>query len=184
MNSICVFLGSSTGNHPAYMEAAGAMGYELATRGLTCVYGGSCTGLMKELADSALAAGGKVVGVTVQALKDKENFHQGLTELHVLPTMHERKNLMVHLSDAFIALPGGIGTFEEFFEVYTLGQMGFHAKPCGLLNVNGFYEPLEMMLNTAEREGFLKNPHQQSIIRAENPATMLDLLQKDTTTTS
>lgn len=87
---------------------------------------------------------------------------------------------MVQLSDAFVALPGGIGTFEEFFEVYTLGQMGFHAKPCGLLNVNGFYEPLELMLDTAERAGFLKNPHQQSIIRAEKPASMLDLLQKAT----
>jgi uncharacterized protein (TIGR00730 family) len=184
MKSICIFLGSSTGNHPAYLEAADAMGHELAIRGLTCVYGGSCTGLMKQLADSALAAGGEVVGVTVQALKDKENFHQGLTELHVLPTMHERKNMMVQLADAFIALPGGIGTFEEFFEVYTLGQMGFHTKPCGLLDVNGFYEPLELMLDTAEKEGFLKNPHQQSIIRAEKPAEMLDLLRKTTESNS
>jgi uncharacterized protein (TIGR00730 family) len=178
MNSICVFLGSSIGNHPAYMAAAGAMGHELAVRGLTCVYGGSCTGLMKQLADSALAAGGKVLGVTVQALKDKENFHPGLTQLHVLPTMHERKNLMVQLSDGFVALPGGIGTFEEFFEVYTLQQMGFHAKPCGLLNVNGFFSPLELMLETAEKEGFLKNPHQNSIVRADNPGHMLDLLIK------
>lgn len=178
MNSICVFLGSSTGNHPAYMEAAASMGHEIAVRGLTCVYGGSSTGLMDQLAKSCLAAGGKVVGVTVQALKDKENFHQGLTELHVLPTMHKRKNLMVELADSFVALPGGIGTFEEFFEVYTLGQMGFHDKPCGLLNVNGFYEPLELMLDKAEKEGFLKNSHQESIIRAENPAEMLDLLQK------
>jgi hypothetical protein len=178
MKSICVFLGSRIGSHPAYMEAAGAMGRELALRGLTCVYGGSCTGLMKQLADSALAAGGRVLGVTVQALKDKENFHQGLTELHVLPTMHERKNLMVQLADGFVAMPGGIGTFEEFFEVYTLGQMRFHAKPCGLLNVNGFYAPLELMLDTAEKEGFLKIPHRSSIIRAENPAEMLDLMQK------
>ncbi|MGD8715838.1 MAG: TIGR00730 family Rossman fold protein [Desulfobacterales bacterium] len=178
MNSICVFLGSSIGNHPAYMEAAGAMGRELAVRGLTCVYGGSGTGLMKQLADSALAAGGRVLGVTVQALKDKENFHQGLTELHVLPTMHERKNLMVQLADGFVALPGGIGTLEEFLEVYTLGQMGFHSKPCGLLNVNGYYAPLELMLDTAEKEGFLKNPHQKSIVRAESPGEMLDLLMK------
>ena len=180
MNSICVFLGSSIGNHPAYMAAADAMGRELAARGLTCVYGGSCTGLMNQLAESALAAGGKVLGVTVQALKDKENFHQGLTKLYVLPTMHERKNLMVQLSDGFVALPGGIGTFEEFFEVYTLGQMGFHTKPCGLLDVNGFYAPLELMLDTADKEGFLKNPYQQSIIRTEDPAEMLDLLQKAT----
>lgn len=178
MNSVCIFLGSSDGNHPAYLKAAQKLGRELATRGLTCIYGGSRTGLMNQLANSALAAGGKVIGVTVQALKDRENFHQGLTELHVLPTMHERKNLMIHLADGFIALPGGIGTFEEFLEVYTLGQMGFHAKPCGLLNVNGFYAPLELMLDTAEKEGFLKSPYQQSILRSENPVEMLDLLQK------
>ena len=178
MKSICVFLGSSTGNHPAYMDAANAMGRELAMRGLTCVYGGSRTGLMKQLADSALAASGTVVGVTVQALKDKEEFHQGLSELHVLPTMHERKNLMVQLADGFVALPGGVGTFEEFFEVYTLQQMGFHSKPCGLLNVNGFYSPLERMLDTAEREGFLKKPHRNTIVRANSPGEMLDLLTK------
>ena len=180
MNSVCVFLGSNSGNHPAYMDAARAMGFEIAMRGLTCIYGGSCTGLMNQLADSALAAGGKVIGVTVQALKDRENFHQGLTELHVLPTMHERKNLMVQLADGFVALPGGIGTFEEFLEVYTLGQMGFHQKPCGLLNVNGFYAPLELLLDKAENEGFLKTPYQQSILRAESPSEMLDLLQKAT----
>lgn len=176
MNSICVFLGSSVGNHPAYMAVAGALGREMAIRDLTCVYGGSCTGLMKQLADSALTAGGKVVGVTVQALKDREEFHQGLTELHVLPTMHERKSLMVQLADGFIALPGGIGTFEEFFEVYTLQQMGFHSKPCGLLNVNGFFKPLELMLETTEKEGFLKNPYQKAIICAEEPGEMLDLM--------
>ena len=178
MNSICVFLGSSTGNHPAYMDAADALGRELAIRALTCVYGGSCTGLMKQLADSALAAGGKVVGVTVQALKDREEFHQGLTELHVLPTMHERKNLMVQLADGFVALPGGIGTFEEFLEVYTLQQMGFHSKPCGLLNVNGFFKPLELMLETAEKEGFLKYPHQEALIRSSNVGELLDLMIK------
>jgi len=101
-----------------------------------------------------------------------------LTELHVLPTMHERKNLMVQLADGFVAMPGGIGTIEEFFEVYTLGVMGFHSKPCGLMNVNGFYEPLEHMLDTAEKEGFLKKPHQKSIVRAESPGEMLDLLMK------
>lgn len=176
MKSICVFLGASVGNHPVYMEAAATMGYELATRGLTCVYGGSRTGLMNQLADSALSAGGKVIGVTVQALKDKENFHRGLTELHVLPTMHERKDLMTQLSDGFIALPGGIGTFEEFFEVYTLGKLGFHDKPCGLLNINKFYDPLESMLENAEREGFLKASHQQSIIRAKSSIEMLELM--------
>lgn len=176
IKTICIFLGSSFGNHAAYRKAAAAIGRELAIRGLTCVYGGSSTGLMKQLADSALNAGGKVVGVTVQALKDKEEFHKGLTELHVLPTMHERKNLMVQLSDGFIALPGGIGTFEEFFEVYTLAQMGFHSKPCGLLNVRNFYAPLESMLCAVEREGFLKRPYQEAIVISENPAELLDLL--------
>ncbi len=180
MNSICVFLGSSVGNHPAYMAAAQTMGHEIAVRGLTLVYGGSRTGLMKQLADSALAAGGKVIGVTVQALKDRENFHNHLTELHVLPSMHERKKLMIQLADGFIALPGGVGTFEEFLEVYTLGQMGFHEKPCGLVNINGFYAPLELMLETAEKEGFLKSPYRQSILCSESPVAMLDLLQKDT----
>jgi uncharacterized protein (TIGR00730 family) len=176
MQAICVFLGSNTGNHPAYMEAAAALGRELALRGIICVYGGSSTGLMKQLADSALEAGGKVIGVTVQALKDKENFHTGLTELHVLPTMHERKNLMVQLSDGFIALPGGIGTFEEFFEVYTLQQMGFHNKSCGLLDVNDFFTPLELMLNRAEHEGFLKKPHKNSIFRSDSAAEIVDLI--------
>lgn len=136
----------------------------------------SVTGLMKQPADSALAAGGKVVGVTVQALKDREQFHKGLTELHVLPTMHERKNLMVQLADGFVALPGGIGTFEKFFEVYTLQQMGFHSKPFRLLNVNGFFKPLELMSDTAEKEGFLKTSHRKAIIRAESPAKMLDMM--------
>ena len=177
MNSICVFLGSNPGNHPAYMDAAGALGRELAERHLTCVYGGSCTGLMNHLAESALASGGKVIGVTVQALKDREEFHKGLTELHVLPSMHQRKNVMVQLADGFVALPGGIGTFEEFFEVYTLQQMGFHSKPCGLLNVNGFFKPLELMLETAEKEGFLKSSHHKTILRSTTAHEMLDLME-------
>lgn len=174
MKSICVFLGSSTGNHPAYMQAAAELGRELAARGLTCVYGGSCTGLMDQLANSALEAGGKVIGVTVQALKDKEEFHKNLTELHVVPTMHERKDLMVQLSDAFIALPGGIGTFEEFFEVYTLKQLGFHSKPCALLDVNGFFDPVTDLLEKAETEGFLKQPHKESILHAQSPQELID----------
>lgn len=164
MKSICVFLGSSVGNNPVYMQAARETGIELARRGITCVYGGSCTGMMNELAESALSAGGKVIGVTVQALKDKEEFHKNLTELHVTPTMHERKKMMIDISDGFIALPGGIGTYEEFFEVYTLRQLGFHSKPCALLNVNNFYQPLELMMSMAEDEGFLKQPYNNSVV--------------------
>ena len=176
MRSICIFLGSKSGTNPAYARATEAMGKELATRGITCVYGGSNTGLMKLLADSTLEAGGKVIGVTVKALRDKEIFHPGLTELHVVSTMHERKALMAELSDAFIALPGGIGTFEEFFEVYTWAQLGFHSKPCGLLNVNNYYAPLEALLDNAEQEGFLTPSHRDFVIRADTPVDLLNLL--------
>lgn len=178
MKSICVFLGSSSGKHPAYLEATAALGHQMARRGITCIYGGSCTGLMNQLAESVLEAGGEIVGVTVQALKDKEAFHKGLTRLHVVPTMHERKSLMIDLSDGFIVLPGGIGTYDEFFEVYTLRQLGFHTKPCGLLDVNGFYEPLQQMLGKAEQEGFMKQPYQQSIVVSSSPSAILDLLAK------
>lgn len=176
MKSICVFLGSSTGRHPAYMAAAAALGRELAGRGITCVYGGSCTGLMNQLAESVLAAGGDIVGVTVQTLKDKEEFHKGLTRLHVVSTMHERKALMIDLADGFIVLPGGIGTCDEFFEVVTLRQLGFHSKPCGLLDVNGFYRPLMQMLGKAEEEGFMKQPYREAIAVSSDPSEMIDLL--------
>ena len=173
MDAICIFLGSSPGAAPVYAGAAVEMGRELAAHGLTCVYGGSDTGLMKLLADSALAAGGRVVGVTVQALREKEIFHPGLTQLHVVPTMHERKKLMVKLSDGFVALPGGIGTFEEFFEIYTLSLLGFHSKPFGLLNVNNYFAPLDALLDKAQQEGFLKAPHREVVLRADPPAEML-----------
>ncbi len=176
MNSICIFLGSSPGADPVYARAAQDMGRELAERSLTCIYGGSDTGLMKLLADSVLEWGGKVIGVTVQALRDKEIFHPGLTELRVVPTMHERKALMVELSDGFVALPGGVGTFEEFFEIYTLSILGFHSKPFGLLNINNYYAPLDALLDNAEREGFLKAPHRKAILRADNAADMLKLM--------
>jgi len=158
------------------------MGQELARRGINCVYGGSNTGLMQLLADSVLDSGGRVIGVTVKALKDKEIFHPGLTELHVLPNMHERKALMAELSDGFVALPGGIGTFEEFFEVYSWGKLGFHSKPCGLLNVNNYYAPLDALLDNAEREGFLSSQDRDMAIRADNPADMLDLMVKQINT--
>jgi len=178
MKSICIFLGSEAGGNPAYALATQAMGRELAERGITCVYGGSDTGLMKLLADSALEAGGKVIGVTVTALRDKEIYHPGLTELHVVPTMHERKQLMAELSDGFVALPGGIGTFEEFFEVYTWAKLGFHSKPCGLLNVNNYYAPLDALLGNAEQEGFLSHRYRELVIRADTPSEILDLIIK------
>lgn len=176
MNSICIFLGANPGSIETYAHATEEMGKELAARGLTCVYGGSNTGLMKLIADSVLQSGGKVIGVTVKALRDKEIFHPGLTELHVVPTMHERKALMAELSDGFVALPGGIGTFEEFFEVYTWSKLGFHSKPCGLLNVNNYYAPLDALLDNAEQEGFLSSSDRNLVLRADNPADMLDLM--------
>ncbi|XPV77260.1 MAG: TIGR00730 family Rossman fold protein [Desulfovibrio sp.] len=179
MKSVCVFLGSSPGKNPVYMEAAKAMGQEIARRGMTCVYGGSCTGLMDALANSAMEAGGKVVGVTVQALKDKECHHKGLTELHVVETMDERKKMMGELAEGFIALPGGIGTFEEFFEVCTLKQLGFHSKPCGLLDINDFYAPFDLLMGKAEDEGFMNYPHLKMIHRTESPADMLDLMKAE-----
>lgn len=177
MKSVCIFLGANPGTNSAYAQATIEMGRELARRGLKCVYGGSDTGLMKLLADSVLEAGGQVIGVTVTALKDREIYHPGLSELHVVSTMHERKKLMADLSDAFVALPGGIGTFEEFFEVYTWAKLGFHSKPCGLLNINNYYAPLDALLDNAEQEGFLDSADHDFVIRANTVVEMIDLLQ-------
>ena len=133
---------------------------------------------MKLLADSVLEAGGKVIGVTITALHDKEIYHPGLTELHVVSTMHERKQMMAELSDGFIALPGGIGTFEEFFEVYTWAKLGFHSKPCGLLNVNNYYAPLDALLDNAEQEGFLDLSDRNLVIKADTPVEILEKFTK------
>jgi len=176
MHSVCVFLGARPGSHPAYAETTKALGRALARRGLRCVYGGSSTGLMLTLADSVLEGGGEIVGVTVQTLKDRENFHPGLTRLHVVPTMHERKNRMIDLADAFVVLPGGIGTFDEFFEVCTLGFLGFHNKPCGLLDVNGYFDPLRLMLERAAETGFMQPEVADRIIVSTDPGDILDLL--------
>ena len=174
MPSVCVFLGSSPGHNPAFGAAAEALGRELAQRGLTCVYGGSDTGLMKRLADGALAAGGRVHGISVGGLQALEIQHQGLTTLEVVPTMHARKARMAELADAFIAFPGGIGTFEEFFEAFTWARLGIHRKPCGVLNIEGYYDPLLDLLDHAEREGFIRACDQELLVRATNPEAMLD----------
>ena len=142
LNSICVFCGSNPGNHPAYGEAALALGRTIAGRGLTLVYGGAEVGLMGQVADAALSAGGDVVGIIPQALVDKEIAHRRLTRLETVSSMHERKARMAELSDGFVNLPGGTGTLEEMFEVWTWGQLGFHDKPIAVLNVRGFYDQL------------------------------------------
>lgn len=163
MKSICVFLGANTGSTPIYAEVIQQLGAELAKRNITCVYGGSDTGLMKLLADSVLSNNGKVIGVTVKALHDKEIFHDGLTQLHITENMHERKSMMAELADGFITFPGGIGTFEEFFEVFTWKKLGFHNKPCGLLNVNNYFSPMIQMFENAEQEGFL-TPNDKNLL--------------------
>lgn len=177
MHSICVFCGSNTGGSEVYAGAARTLAHVIAGRGMKLVYGGGNIGLMGVLADAALAAGGQVTGVTPQRLLEKEVVHRGLTELRVVDSMHERKALMAELSDAFIALPGGLGTFEETFEVLTWTQLGFHRKPCGLLNIAGFYDGLTAFLDHAVAERFLKAEHRAMVLVEREPEALIDRLQ-------
>ena len=176
MRRLCVFCGSSVGNQPAYAEAARAMGALLAARGIGLVYGGGHVGLMGVVADAVMANGGEVIGVIPQTLADREIAHTGITELRVVDSMHTRKALMAELSDGFIAMPGGVGTFEEFFEVVTWMQLGLHRKPCGLLNVIAFYTPLAAFIDQAVSEGFIKPVHRAAIVVDSDPARLLDTL--------
>ena len=156
MKSICVFCGSSYGALEAYADIARETGRAIAEQGYTLVYGGAKVGLMGTVADAALEAGGKVIGVLPRSLQDKEIGHEGLSELHLVDSMHERKAMMADLSDAFIALPGGVGTLEEIFEVWTWGQLGYHKKPCGFLNAEGYYDHLIAFLDHQTEQGFTK----------------------------
>jgi uncharacterized protein (TIGR00730 family) len=176
LRSVCVFCGSSRGSRPEFAAAANALGSLLAQRGLRLVYGGGNVGLMGVLADAALAAGGQVIGVIPEHLMAKELGHTGLSELRIVASMHERKALMAELAEAFVALPGGIGTLEELLEILTWGQLGLHAKPCGLLDVAGYYRPLLEMLAQAAAEGFLRPEHQRLLLYSSDPAELLDLL--------
>ena len=176
MQRICVFCGSSPGGDPAYFDAAQEMGREIAARNLTLVYGGGHVGLMGALADAVLDAGGSVIGVIPHALAVREIAHQRLTRLHVVGSMHERKAMMADLSDAFVALPGGFGTYEEFFEAVTWTQLGVHKKPCGLLNVSGFYDPVIQFLDHAVREQFIRPAHRETVLVDSDPARLLDKL--------
>jgi uncharacterized protein (TIGR00730 family) len=176
LRHLCVFCGSNRGNNPAYEAAAQQLGAELASRGITLVYGGGNVGLMGILADATLHAGGKVIGVIPEALMAREVGHRGLTELHIVKTMHERKALMAELSDGFIALPGGIGTFEEFFEVLTWAQLGIHNKPCALLNVAGFFDPLLQMIEHTVAEGFLRPSHRSHMVVASEIAALIEAI--------
>lgn len=176
MRQVCVFCGSSFGNDPAYAAMAAAMGRRIAERGLGLVYGGGAVGLMGVVADAAMAAGGQVIGVIPEALLKFEVGHSDLTELRVVKDMHERKATMAELSDAFIALPGGIGTLEELFEIWTWGQLGLHGKPLGFLDVAGYYEGLHAFLDHATEAGFVKRRHRAMTAVQQSPDALLDLL--------
>lgn len=173
MKSVCVFCGSSDGARPAYADAARAFGRMLAVRGLTLVYGGGNVGMMRQLADAVLEAGGRVVGVIPEQLVDRERAHRGVSELRVVGSMHERKALMVALSDAFIALPGGFGTLDELFEVLTWAQLGLHHKPCALLNVDGYFDHLVSLVERARVDGFIDGTAAMPVID-DNPGRLLD----------
>ncbi|MGD1020263.1 MAG: TIGR00730 family Rossman fold protein [Verrucomicrobiia bacterium] len=177
MTSICVYCGSSPGNDPAFVRAAREMGTLIAKRGLTLVYGGGNVGLMGVLADAAIAAGGRVVGVIPDHLVRMEVGHKGLTELHVVATMHERKAMMAKLADGLLALPGGVGTLEEIIEAFVWMQLGLHAKPCAVLNVNGYYDPLMKFLAHMTESRFLRPEQLSQLIVVREPSEALDRLQ-------
>jgi uncharacterized protein (TIGR00730 family) len=177
MRSVCVFCGANAGSRPEYAEAARRLGAALAERGLEVVFGGGHVGLMGVLADAALQAGGRVVGVIPQALVERELAHRRLSELHVVETMHQRKALMADLADAFVALPGGYGTLDELFEILTWAQLGLHGKPVGLLNVGGFFDALLAWLEHAVAERFLPAAHRDFLLVERQPEALLDRLR-------
>jgi len=178
IRSLCVYCGSSNGADPAFAEATRELARACVEREIRVVYGGAQVGLMGLLADTALEAGGTVIGVIPQALIDREIGHRGLTELHVVGSMHERKALMAELADGFVALPGGVGTLEELVEVYTWSQLGLHRKPLGLLNVSGYYDGLAAFLDHAVREQFLRPEHRAVLAVESQPDALLDRLER------
>ncbi|GMQ52828.1 TIGR00730 family Rossman fold protein [Halopseudomonas aestusnigri] len=175
---LCVFCGSSPGNKPEYLAAAQQLGTALAKAGIGLVYGGAQVGLMGAVADAALAAGGDVIGVIPRHLVERELAHEGLTTLHEVGSMHERKAMMADLSDGFIALPGGVGTFEELFEVWTWGQLGHHQKPCALFNAASYYDQLIAFLDHALTEGFMRQPYRDMLIVDNQVDSLLDRVRR------
>lgn len=178
MKSITVFCGSSKGSRPEYAEAAVNLARCLAERGIRLIYGGGNVGLMGIIADEMMRQGGEVIGIIPDSLDKKEVGHRGITELRVVNSMHERKALMAELTDGFIAMPGGIGTFEEFFEILTWAQLGFHQKPCGLLNVAGYYDGLLALCDTAVNEGFLRDVHRRLILDESDAVRLLEKMRE------
>lgn len=178
MRRVCVFCGSSPGVHPEYREVAARLGRQLAHDGIGLVYGGASIGLMGTVADAAREAGGEVIGVIPRSLVDLEVAHNGLDDLRIVGSMHERKALMSELSDAFVALPGGIGTLEEIFEVWTWAQLGSHAKPCAFLNVRGFYDSLLGFLDHVVEDGFLRPVHRDMVLVETEPEALLRAIRR------
>ena len=176
LSAIAVYCGSNHGADPAYAQAAAALGRLLAERGIRLVYGGGHVGLMGVLADAALAGGGEVFGVITRALQASEVGHDALTSLTVVDTIHERKAAMADAADAFVMLPGGYGTFDEFFEAVSWTQLGIHDKPCGVLDVAGYYAPLRALLDEATRQGFVSQAHRELVITESEPRRLLDRL--------
>lgn len=178
MQTVCVFCGSRPGRGPAYPEAARHLAASLARRNMSVVYGGASVGVMGALADAALELGVEVTGVIPEQLMERELSHKHLTALHIVESMHERKALMGSLSDGFVALPGGLGTLEEFFEVLTWNQLGIHAKPCGLLNIDGFYDSLTSFLDHTVSEDFVPEAHRSFLQVASDPDLLLEDMQR------
>jgi hypothetical protein len=178
MKRICVFAGSNAGARPAYAAAAEELGRVLVGRGIGVVFGGGRVGLMGALADAALAAGGEVIGVIPEALVAKEVAHRSLTDLRIVGSMHERKALMANLADGFIALPGGWGTLDELFEVLTWAQLGLHGKPCGLLNVEGYFDGLLAFIQHSIEEGFVRREYRAMLASAETVTGLLEVMER------
>ena len=174
MNSVCVFCGASPGKRPVYLDAARRVGRTLAARGMKMVYGGGSVGMMGAVADACMEAGGEVIGVITQRLQDLEVGHPGLTQMHIVETMHQRKAMMAELADGFVSLPGGVGTLEEMFEVFTWAQLEIHSKPCGLLNVEGYYDRLYEFLEHVVEERFLLREHGEMLLLGEDIDALLE----------
>ncbi|MCD4749341.1 MAG: TIGR00730 family Rossman fold protein [Thermoanaerobaculales bacterium] len=177
MNRICVFCGSSPGTRPEYLQAAEALGRECVRRDLGLVYGGASVGLMGRLAETVLTSGGNVIGVIPFSLVEREVALSDLSDLRVVGSMHERKALMAELSDGFVALPGGLGTIEEFFEVLTWTQLGIHEKPCGLLNVSGYFDSLVEFLDHAVEQQFIRPENRSMVLVDKDPRPLLDMFE-------
>lgn len=175
-SSVCVYCGSSSGADPSFGHAAEELGHLIADRGLRLIYGGGHVGLMGRLADSVLARGGEAHGVITRALQDKEVAHAGLTELDVVDTMHERKARMSDLADGFLMLPGGFGTLDEYFEALTWTQLGVHSKPCAILDVDGYFEPLIDFIRHATTKRFVRSEHRDMVIAGTDPGAVLDAM--------